>query len=90
MRWAWRSTQATKCITAGWQYAASLGAAIGTEFVLDSLTPTNSDGVMTLGSADGRSFRARGVVIAPGSWITGLAKYGNFDLLPIWHLSRIS
>ena len=51
--------QATKCITAGWQYAESLGAVVGTDFVLDSLTPTDGDGLMTLGGDDGHTFQAR-------------------------------
>lgn len=65
---------ASKAIKAAWDYAVSLGADTATGFSLASLTVADEDGVTRLTSKCGRKFDARAVVLAPGSWLSGLAQ----------------
>ena len=61
---------ATTTVAAFQQLAVKRGATIRDRTTIQSITPAHSDAssLSTLVTTDGRSFRARSVVLAPGAW----------------------
>lgn len=70
--------RASKCVAAAWRYAASLGVHTCSPFRASSLAAP-ADGVSTsepvvVEGDDGTILRGRSLVLAPGAWLTTLAR----------------
>lgn len=72
---------ATKAVRATWRYAESLGAQLFPGSAIESLqadaggsssSTSPGSGLVVVKTANGKSFRSKSVILAPGSWISQL------------------
>lgn len=70
---------ASQCITAAWDYCKSLGADPFTGFRVTKLNRDKDADCVEVESEDGQRVRAKRLILAPGAWLSHMAK----DLLGV-------